>query len=84
MGTEAHYLFGYEDRVSNLRSAISTSAVAHWEAITQCARMGVRTYDFNGYICEPQPGDPYLGVCQFKKQFAGQVIRYFVPEFRVE
>lgn len=83
-GDEAYYLFGHEDRLPELRSAVSTSATAHWEAIAQCARMGTRSYDFNGYICEPQPEDPYFGVCQFKKQFAGEIIRYIVPEFRIQ
>jgi hypothetical protein len=82
-GGEAHYLFGHEDRFPQLRSAVSTSATAHWEAITQCASMGIETYDFNGYICEAQPKDPYFGVCQFKKQFTGQIVRYVVPEFRI-
>ncbi|MEO5970588.1 MAG: peptidoglycan bridge formation glycyltransferase FemA/FemB family protein, partial [Bdellovibrionia bacterium] len=84
MGKEAHYLFGYENRLPGLRSAISTSATAHWEAITQCARMGIETYDFNGYMKESQPEDPYFGVCEFKKQFAGEIVRYVVPEFRIQ
>jgi hypothetical protein len=84
MGNEAHYLFGHENRLPGLPSAISTSAAAHWEAITQCARMGIETYDFNGYMKESQPEDPYFGVCEFKRQFAGEIIRYVVPEFRIE
>jgi hypothetical protein len=84
LDNEAHYLFGHETRTEGLRSAISTSATAHWEAITRCATMGMKTYDFNGYIDESSPENPYFGVCEFKKQFLGKIIRYQIPEFRIQ
>ncbi len=83
-GNRAHYLFGYETRVPELRSAISTSAVAHWEALIQCISFGVQEYDLNGYLIKRDPHHPYTGVCNFKEQFSGAVIEYDVPEFLIQ
>ena len=80
----AYYLFGYENRVPTLRSAISTSALAHWEALCLCAKQGIQTYDLNGFLVELNATHPYSGVSQFKKQFNGQIIHYEVPEFLIK
>jgi hypothetical protein len=81
---KAHYLFGYEERHSELKGSISTSATAHWEAMVNCSSAGMDHYDLNGYIIDAQPSNPYYGVCRFKEQFAGTVIKYDVPEFLIE
>ncbi len=80
----AHYLFGYEVRSNDLRSAISTSAAAQWEALSQCALLGVESYDLNGYMVNATPEHPYFGVTRFKDQFAGRVLEYEIPEFVIE
>ena len=84
MEDRGHYLFGYEKRISPLRSAISTAASAQWEALMHCASAGIRKYDLNGYVVDAERDHPYYGVCQFKKQFAGQVIKYEIPEFLIQ
>jgi len=80
----AYYLFGYENRSPVLRSAVSVSAAAHWEAMRQCAAFGVQYYDLNGYMIDIAETHPYHGVCRFKDQFAGKVIHYEIPEFRIQ
>jgi hypothetical protein len=84
LGTTAHYLFGWEERTPQLRSAISLSALAHWQTMQDCIQSNVHTYDLNGYVSEVNEGHPYAGVCRFKEQFGGQVLRYRVPEFRIQ
>jgi len=81
---KAHYLFGYENRSPNMRSAISTAASAQWEAIARCSSLGIKYYDLNGYIVNSQPSNPYYGVCKFKEQFQGSVIQYDIPEFVIQ
>ena len=83
-GDTAHYLFGYEQRPVELKSSISTSAAAHWEALERCREAGLKKYDLNGYILDVQPDNPYYGVCQFKAQFSGHAICYDVPEFLIQ
>jgi lipid II:glycine glycyltransferase (peptidoglycan interpeptide bridge formation enzyme) len=83
-GNRAYYLFGYENRASELKSSISTSAAAQWEVIRQCSRNEILNYDLNGYLIDASPNHPYYGVCRFKEQFAGQVIQYDHPEFLIE
>jgi hypothetical protein len=83
-GQKAHYLFGYESRSPHLRSSISTSALAQWEAISRCSFSGILDYDLNGYIIDVQPENPYYGVCRFKEQFLGSIIEYVIPEFLIQ
>lgn len=80
----AYYLFGYENRSRKLRSAMSLSAFAQWAAIKKCAELRVSHYDLNGYVVDALPQHPYYGVCQFKKQFSGAVIKYDIPEFVIQ
>jgi hypothetical protein len=83
-GTEAHYLFGHESRKENMRSALSPSAVAHRFAIRQARQFGMKIYDFNGYLENAADHDQYAGVCRFKAQFGADLVRYEVPEFRIQ
>ncbi|MFZ9595496.1 MAG: hypothetical protein ACO3A2_05400 [Bdellovibrionia bacterium] len=83
-GTTAHYLFGFTQKAHAQKSSTSLSAVAHWEALTQCSKLGLENYDLNGYMTDPKTDHPYFGVAQFKKQFAGAVVEYEVPEFIIE
>lgn len=83
-GDTAHYLFGCETRKPGLRSAVSTSAVLHWETLRYCRTAGIASYDLNGYLPDASPEHSYHGVSRFKEQFAGRVIQYDVPEFIIE
>jgi lipid II:glycine glycyltransferase (peptidoglycan interpeptide bridge formation enzyme) len=83
-GATAYYLFGYEKRNDSVHSALSVSAAAHWEAMRQSRLLGAKNYDLNGYLLDAEPTHPYFGVTRFKDQFAGQIVRYEVPEFRVD
>ncbi len=81
--SRAHYLFGYEERDVGVKSAISPAAAAHWRAMRECAELGVLEYDLNGYVSDLPAGHPYRGVCEFKDQFKGRVVRYCSPEFEI-
>jgi hypothetical protein len=83
-GSQAYYLFGYEKRMGQLKSSVSTSATAQWEALLQCNSHGIQTYDLNGYVIDAAPQHPYYGVCRFKEQFAGTIVQYDIPEFLVK
>lgn len=80
---EAHYLFGYEERDSSLKSSISTSAAAHWEVLNHCTQAGIKNYDLNGYLIDASQDHPYYGVCRFKEQFSGYPVHYDIPEFLI-
>jgi hypothetical protein len=84
LNKKAYYLFGYEKRSPDLPAALSTSALAHWEALKKCAAAGVQTYDLNGYLVDAAPDHPYYGVSQFKEQFRGNLIQFDIPEFKIE
>ncbi len=83
-GREAHYLFGYEDRSPEVRAAISPSAWLHFQASLKVAELGCELYDFNGYIKGVANDDPYAGVCEFKKQFGGEILDYFSPRWIID
>jgi hypothetical protein len=82
-GNEAHYLFGHESRATGTRAAISPSALAHRLAIRKALELGMTAYDFNGFLEDASPEHPYAGVCRFKAQFGGELVRYEVPELWV-
>ncbi len=84
IGNRAHYLFGYENRSPNFRSALSTSAAIHWEALNQCRKRNILTYDLNGYVQNVSHSHPYFGVCKFKEQFAGNLIQYRIPKLVIQ
>ena len=76
-GDEAHYLFGHEWRGENSRARpLSPSAVAHRLAIHHALEQKMSSYDFNGALEHPEPGNPYSGVSEFKAQFGGKLICY--------
>lgn len=83
-GAEAHYLFGHESRAPGARGAVSAAAAAHRFVVRMAADAGLRTYDLNGYVEAPASGHPYASIARFKAQFGGEVVRYEVPELRIE
>ena len=76
----AHYLFGFEIR-HEMPSALSISAIAHWEALLLCQKRQIANYDLNGQVVGADKDHVYFGVSQFKSQFAGKLIEYESPEF---
>ncbi len=82
--SRSYYLFGYEKRPVALRAALSPMAAAHWRALEHAASARTALYDLNGYVEDPPADHPYAGVSRFKDQFAGLVVPYAVPEFRIE
>lgn len=83
-GKSAHYLFGYDQRDDLSKTAVSTSAVAHFHVLAHCAERGVATYDLNGFTDPHDKEHPYAGVSQFKSQFCGEVVRFASPQFWIE
>lgn len=83
-GKKVYYLFGYDQRIPSTPASLSTAAQAHWSALLFCQELGVESYDLNGYLIDAPTHHPYYGVCQFKEQFSGTVIRYDVPEFVIQ
>lgn len=84
MNQKAYYLFGYETRNPGLRASVSTAVAAHWETLQRCIASGIRFYDLNGYMIDAAPSHPYYGVCRFKDQFSGSIVRYDIPEFLIQ
>jgi hypothetical protein len=83
-GKTAHYLFGFERRESGARSAVSTSAIAHFHVLGECAEKGIGIYDLNGFTDPSDSDHSYVGVSRFKAQFQGRVVDYASPLFWIE
>ena len=90
-GKKASYLFGFEKREpqadgsvgSELGNRLSLSSLAQWETLLFCSSQGIEKYDLNGYVVHAPQSHPYAGVNEFKKQFNGNIIEYWVPHFRI-
>lgn len=80
----AHYFFGYENRDDSLPKAVSLAAMAHETAMAELNKLGVTHYDWNGFIKDCDPSDPYYGVNEFKRQWSGTATTYIVPDFKIE
>lgn len=83
-GKTAHYFFGYENRDTSLPKAVSLAAIAHENAMTELRKLDVKQYDWNGFIKDCDPTDPYYGVNEFKRQWSGSITTYIVPDFKIE
>lgn len=83
-GNTAHYFFGYENRDPSIPAAVSLAAIAHEHAMLELQKLGITHYDWNGFIKDCDPTDPYYGVNEFKRQWSGSSITYIVPDFRIE
>lgn len=83
-GNTAHYFFGYENRDQTLPKAVSLSAIAHENAMAELLKLGITHYDWNGFIKDCDPTDPYYGVNEFKRQWSGELRTYVIPDFNIE
>lgn len=85
-GQMAYFLFGCESREGNVRSSMSPSAWAHYQTGLRVAELGCHHYDLNGFVRESaaKSGHTYAGVCEFKKQFGGQIVDYFSPRWVID
>lgn len=88
-GSAAHYLFGVTRRKADAPSSErasrdSTSTIAHFKALEELRRLGIREYDLNGFVADVTPEHPYFGVAQYKKQFGGSPVDYVQAVFEIK